>query len=95
MYSWLWRHIPFKQWQLKALVSAVLAVAVGALLWYEVFPAVEPLLPFDDVQVETNDPGADSNVENPSPQPPVSSGRAAHSPAPAATSKGPQVVLPS
>ncbi|GAA0732059.1 hypothetical protein Drose_00300 [Dactylosporangium roseum] len=59
MYGWIWRHIPFKQWQLKALVSVVLAGAVGALLWYQVFPAVEPLLPFDDVQVETTDPGGD------------------------------------
>ncbi|GAA2626837.1 hypothetical protein GCM10010399_68030 [Dactylosporangium fulvum] len=58
MYGWIWRHIPFKQWQLKALVSVVLAGAVGALLWYQVFPAVEPLLPFDDVQVETTDPGS-------------------------------------
>ncbi|MET7393134.1 hypothetical protein ABZS66_06515 [Dactylosporangium sp. NPDC005572] len=53
MYGWIWRHIPFKRWQLKALVSLVLAGVAGALLWYQLFPAVEPLLPFDDVQVET------------------------------------------
>lgn len=57
MYGWIWRHIPFKQWQLKSLVSVVLIGALGALLWYKVFPAVEPILPFDDVQVETTDPG--------------------------------------
>lgn len=56
MYAWIWRHIPFKQWQLKSLVSVVLIGAVAALLWYQVFPAVEPVLPFDDVQVETTDP---------------------------------------
>jgi len=56
VYGWIWRHIPFKQWQLKSLVSVVLAGAVAALLWYEVFPVVEPVLPFDDVQVETTDP---------------------------------------
>ncbi|GAA1546931.1 hypothetical protein GCM10009827_078930 [Dactylosporangium maewongense] len=55
MYGWIWRHIPFKQWQLKSLVSVILIGALGALLWYKVFPAVEPILPFDDVQVETTD----------------------------------------
>jgi hypothetical protein len=68
VYSWLWRHIPFKQWQLKALVSVVLAAGAGALLWYQVFPAVEPALPFDDVQVETDDPGAGNTVQSPAPQ---------------------------
>ena len=89
MYSWLWRHIPFQQWQLKALVSGVLALGVAALLWYQVFPAVEPILPFDDVQVETNDPGADITVESPGPS-------VAPSPAKTgATSPAPQVILPS
>ncbi|MFG2038808.1 hypothetical protein [Dactylosporangium sp. NPDC048998] len=84
MYSWIWRHIPFKQWQLKALVSAVLITGAGALLWYEIFPAVEPILPFYDVQVESTDPGADINVESPAPPP---------STGPTATN--PPVVLPS
>jgi hypothetical protein len=55
MYAWIWRHIPFKQPQLKALVSLVLIGAIGALLWFKVFPAVEPILPFDDGQIETGD----------------------------------------
>lgn len=55
MYAWIWRHIPFRQWQLKAAVSLVLALGIAALLWYQVFPSVEPLLPFDDVQVENDD----------------------------------------
>jgi cytoskeletal protein RodZ len=68
VYAWLWRHIPFKQWQLKSLVSVVLIGAVGALLWYKIFPAVEPILPFDDVQVETTDP-AGGQMEPPSTAP--------------------------
>ena len=68
LYAWIWRHIPFKQWQLKSLVSVVLVGAVAALLWYKVFPAVEPVLPFDDVQVETTDP-AGGQVEPPSTAP--------------------------
>jgi hypothetical protein len=89
VYSWIWRHIPFRQWQLKALVSAVLVAGVGALLWYEVFPAVEPILPFDDVQVETNDPGADTTIESPAAIP------SASHPAPGATTTAPPLVLPS
>ena len=68
MYGWIWQHIPFKQWQLKTLVSVVLAGAFAALLWYKVFPAVEPILPFDDVQVETTGPAAEQ-VEQPSTAP--------------------------
>ncbi len=34
--------------------SLVLLVAVGALLWYVVFPWATPLLPFDNVQVGTS-----------------------------------------
>ncbi|GGM50863.1 hypothetical protein ACFFX1_34685 [Dactylosporangium sucinum] len=82
MYAWIWRHIPFRQWQLKALVSLVLLGAVGALLWYQLFPAVEPLLPFDDVQVETTVP-PDETVPTTPP-----------STAPSATATAPQ-VLPS
>jgi hypothetical protein len=99
VYSWIWRHIPFKRWQLKALVSLALAAGVGALLWYQVFPVVEPILPFDDVQVETTDPGADTTIESPSPRSPTSpappTGPTGKSPAPAITSKAPPVVLPS
>ncbi|GAA2368545.1 hypothetical protein [Dactylosporangium salmoneum] len=90
MYSWIWRHIPFKQWPLKAAVSAVLVAAAGALLWYQVFPAVEPLLPFDDVQVETNDPGADTTIESPAARP-----SASNPAAPAHPTTPPQQVLPS
>ncbi|MET7417934.1 hypothetical protein [Dactylosporangium sp. NPDC005555] len=67
MYGWIWRHIPFKQWQLKSLVSVVLIGALTAVLWYKVFPAVEPILPFDDVQVETDDPAGDSGQMEPPP----------------------------
>ncbi|MEV4705621.1 hypothetical protein [Actinoplanes sp. NPDC049316] len=52
MYAWIWRKLPFGLWG-KLTSSIVLAVAVGALLWYVVFPWATPLLPFDDVQVGT------------------------------------------
>ena len=52
MYAWIWRKLPFGLWG-KLTGSLVLLTAVGALLWYVVFPWATPLLPFDDVQVGT------------------------------------------
>ena len=50
MYAWIWRKLPFGV--PGKLVGSVLLVAIAAaILWYWVFPAAEPLLPFDDVQV--------------------------------------------
>ena len=56
MYAWIWRHLPFGL-PGKLIGSLLLASAVVALLWYWVFPTVEPLLPFDDVNVTEGDPG--------------------------------------
>jgi hypothetical protein len=50
MYAWIWRHLPFGR-PGKIVGSALLIVATLAVLWFWVFPAAEPLLPFDDVQV--------------------------------------------
>ena len=52
MYAWIWRKLPFGP-PGKLAGSVVLIAAVGALLWYVVFPWATPLLPFDDVQVGT------------------------------------------
>jgi hypothetical protein len=52
LYSWIWRKLPFGL-PGKLIGSVLLAVAFLALLWYWVFPTVEPLLPFDDVQIES------------------------------------------
>ncbi|WP_428962740.1 hypothetical protein [Micromonospora fluostatini] len=51
MYAWIWRRLPFGL-PGKLIGSLMLATATVALLWYVVFPWAEPLLPFDDVQVE-------------------------------------------
>jgi len=53
MYGWIWRHLPFGL-PGRLIGSAVLIAAVVVVLWFAVFPAAEPLLPFDDVQVTTN-----------------------------------------
>jgi len=79
MYAWIWRHIPVRKPQWKALVSFVLVAAVGALLWYKVFPAIEPLLPFDDGQIENSNgtPADGSQSGTPAPAPARSPGPSA------------------
>jgi hypothetical protein len=46
MYAWLWRHLPG---DLVTRVCAAVgaAIVVGVVLWYLVFPWVEPKLQFD------------------------------------------------
>ncbi len=51
MYAWIWRRLPFGL-PGKVIGSLLLVAATVALLWFWVFPAVEPLLPFDDAQIE-------------------------------------------
>ncbi len=50
MYGWIWRRLPFGL-PGRIIGSLLLAVGVAALLWYLVFPLIDPLLPFNDVQV--------------------------------------------
>ena len=50
MYGWIWRTLPGGL-PGKLVGSAVLLTAAVALLFFVVFPAVEPLLPFGDVTV--------------------------------------------
>jgi putative effector of murein hydrolase LrgA (UPF0299 family) len=52
MYTWIWRKLPLGL-PGKIVGSVLLVAAVVAILWFWVFPAVEPALPFDDVQVGT------------------------------------------
>ena len=51
MYTWIWRTLPGGL-PGKLLGSLLLLAAAVALLFFYVFPAVEPLLPFSDVTVE-------------------------------------------
>jgi hypothetical protein len=51
MYGWIWRRLPFGL-PGKLIGSILLLATALALLWYVIFPAVEPLLPFDDSQIE-------------------------------------------
>ena len=51
MYGWIWRHLPGNT-AVKSLQTLVLLLAVVALLFFVVFPWVEPRLPFNDVTVD-------------------------------------------
>lgn len=50
MYGWIWRTLPGGL-VAKLAGSLVLFLLVVVLLFFVVFPAVEPLLPFGDVTV--------------------------------------------
>jgi hypothetical protein len=54
MYGWVLRRLPFGL-PGKVLGSVLLAGAAAALLWYLVFPAVDPYLPFNGGGVTTQD----------------------------------------
>ncbi|MEN3304294.1 MAG: hypothetical protein V7603_496 [Micromonosporaceae bacterium] len=68
MYGWIWRHLPFGR-RGKLVGSLLLAAAAVALLWYVVFPAVDPHLPFNNdghVSTTQNDqPNPDNVVSSP------------------------------
>jgi len=57
MYGWIWRRLPFGL-PGKLIGSALLIAAAVAVLWFWGFPAAEPLLPFDDVQVGNQQPAS-------------------------------------
>jgi hypothetical protein len=50
LYGWIWAHLPGNA-AVKSLCALLLFAGVAALLWFVVFPWVEPLLPFGDVTV--------------------------------------------
>jgi hypothetical protein len=66
MYSWIWRRLPFGLAG-RIVGSLVLVAAVGALLWYAVFPNIEQYMPFTDGQVTSDTGGGADSVQNPSP----------------------------
>ena len=52
MYAALWRALPGPRW-VKALQCLVLVLAVVAVCFVWLFPAVAPYMPFNDNTVET------------------------------------------
>jgi len=62
MYAWLWRRLPGAGVQRTGFALAAVVV-VGVLLWYFVFPWVEPKLQFDHGTVG----GGTSAPANPGP----------------------------
>jgi hypothetical protein len=67
MYAWLWRHLPGNL-AVRLTSALLLLLGVLALLFFVVFPYVEPRLPFQDVTVgdeATQDgaPGANGETD--------------------------------
>jgi len=50
MYGWLWRHLPGPTW-FRAVLALAAAVAVAVLCFTTVYPAIAPLMPFNDTTV--------------------------------------------
>ncbi|MBC6457170.1 hypothetical protein [Actinomadura sp. HBU206391] len=46
MYMWIWRHLPGTP-ATRAATAAALALVLAAVLWYVVFPWLEPKVQFD------------------------------------------------
>ncbi|TDE28610.1 hypothetical protein [Actinomadura sp. 6K520] len=57
MYAWIWRHLPGTR-QTKTATALGIVIAVAAILWYLVFPWLEPKVQFDDGVVDTPTPTA-------------------------------------
>jgi hypothetical protein len=55
MYAWLWRHLPGTGMTRLGVAIGLFAV-VGALLWYLVFPWIEPKIQFDHGTVGGDQP---------------------------------------
>jgi hypothetical protein len=51
MYGWLWRVLPGAAW-VRVLTLLVLLAAVVAACFTWIFPAVAPLMPFNDITVD-------------------------------------------
>jgi len=60
MYAALWRILPGPR-PVKALLSLVLVIAVIAVCFLWLFPAIAPLMPFNDNSVQTGLPLSGAN----------------------------------
>jgi hypothetical protein len=65
MYGWIWKTLPGR-WPAKVAGSFVLLLGALALLFFVVFPWLEPRLPFNHVTVTPN--GGSSAPASPAPQ---------------------------
>jgi hypothetical protein len=54
MYAWLWRRLPGPT-PVRALLAVLLVAAVVALLLFVIYPEIDPLLPFNHVNVNHPD----------------------------------------
>ncbi|MGK5557533.1 hypothetical protein ACSNOI_38595 [Actinomadura kijaniata] len=55
MYAWIWRNLPGSR-PVRVALAFVLVLAVGIVLWYLVFPWLEPKVQFDHGVVDGTTP---------------------------------------
>ncbi len=55
MYIWIWRHLPGGT-AIKGTVAALLVLGPCSLLFFVVFPYIEPRLPLGGVTIEGSTP---------------------------------------
>lgn len=51
MYGWIWRRLPGPVW-VRAVIALALVAGVVAACFTWLFPAIAPLMPFNDVTVD-------------------------------------------
>ncbi|MBT8224956.1 MAG: hypothetical protein HKP61_11605 [Dactylosporangium sp.] len=77
MYAWIWRNLPFGL-RGKIAGSMLIVISIGALLWFVVFPIIEPIMPFNNGQLDDGGSaptqqqpasGPDSSQQGPDGQP--------------------------
>ncbi|WP_219466135.1 hypothetical protein [Nonomuraea rhizosphaerae] len=51
MYGWIWRRLPGST-AVRLLTATVLVAVAVAVLWYAVFPLLEPAVTLDEVTVQ-------------------------------------------
>jgi hypothetical protein len=72
VYAWIWRRLPYGV-PGKLGGFAALVVSIVALLWYVIFPAVEPNMPFNDGQMHDSG-GGGTTQSQPAESPPAQGG---------------------
>ncbi|MDT0301754.1 hypothetical protein [Streptomonospora wellingtoniae] len=56
MYGLVWRILP-GPWPVRLVLVLALVAGIAAGLWFYVFPAIDPYMPFNDGAVETSTSG--------------------------------------
>jgi hypothetical protein len=51
MYAWVWRVLPGPAW-VRVVILLIVALAIVSICFNWLFPAIAPLMPFNDITVQ-------------------------------------------